>query len=78
MASIKKMLGISLSFQLFFATSNCLAHFVNLVPNKDLCLMGKTNDVRDIRSESAAAPEVLKPKQKDQCLYFRHTALLGK
>jgi len=38
--------------------SNHLAHFVDLVPNKEFYLMGSTNDVKDIRSESAAAPKV--------------------
>ncbi|XP_059869359.1 uncharacterized protein [Delphinus delphis] len=38
----------------FYAMSNCLAHFVSLVPNKEFYLMGRTNDVKDIRSEPAA------------------------
>ena len=41
----------------FYAMSNRLAHFVNLVPNKEFYLMGRTNDVKDIRSEPAA-PEI--------------------
>ena len=41
----------------FYAMSSHLAHFVSLVPNKEFYLMGRTNDVKDIRSEPAA-PEV--------------------
>ncbi|TKC41705.1 hypothetical protein EI555_005006, partial [Monodon monoceros] len=38
----------------FYAMSNRLAHFINLVPNKEFYLMGRSNDVKDIRSERAA------------------------
>lgn len=38
----------------FYAMSNRLAHFVSLVPNKEFYLMGRTNDVKEIRSEPAA------------------------
>ena len=38
----------------FYAMSNRLAHFVNLVPNKEFYLMGRANDVKEIRSEPAA------------------------
>ena len=38
----------------FYAMSNRLAHFVSLVPNKEFYLMGRSNDVKDIRSEPAA------------------------
>ena len=41
----------------FYAMSNRLAHFVSLVPKKEFYLMGRTNDVKDIRSEPAA-PEI--------------------
>lgn len=37
----------------FYAMFNCLANFVNLVPNKEFYLMGRTNNVKDIKSESA-------------------------
>lgn len=38
----------------FYAMSNCLANFVSLVPNKEFYLMGRTSDVKDIKSDSAA------------------------
>ena len=41
----------------FYAMSNRLAHFVSLVPNKEFYLMGRTNVVKDTRSEPAA-PEI--------------------
>ena len=31
----------------FYAMSNCLAHFVNLVPNKEFYFMGRTSDVKE-------------------------------
>ncbi|XP_049751790.1 uncharacterized protein LOC126082813 [Elephas maximus indicus] len=38
----------------FFAMSNRLAHFVNLVPNKEFYLIGRISNVKDSRSEPAA------------------------
>lgn len=38
----------------FYAVSNNLAHVVSLVPNKEFYVMDRSNDVQDIRSESAA------------------------
>ncbi|XP_019584710.1 uncharacterized protein LOC109446079 [Rhinolophus sinicus] len=38
----------------FYAMSNCLANFVSLVPNKEFYLMGRTSDVKDIKSDPAA------------------------
>ena len=45
------------AISVFYAMSNHLAHFVNLVPNKEFYLMGRTNVVKDTRSEPAA-PEI--------------------
>lgn len=37
----------------FYAMSNRLANFVNLVPNKEFYFIGRTSDVKDIKSELA-------------------------
>ena len=42
------------AISVFYAMSNHLAHFANLVPNKEFYWMGWINDVKDTRSEPAA------------------------
>ena len=42
------------AISVFYAMSNHLAHFANLVPSKEFYWMGWINDVKDTRSEPAA------------------------
>ncbi|XP_058528695.1 uncharacterized protein LOC101516246 [Ochotona princeps] len=38
----------------FYAMSNRLANFVNLVPNKEFYFIGRTSEVKDVKSEPAS------------------------
>ncbi|XP_053424455.1 uncharacterized protein LOC128569858 [Nycticebus coucang] len=38
----------------FYAMCNRLAQFVNLIPNKEFYMMGRTSDVKDVKSELTA------------------------
>lgn len=38
----------------FYAMSNRLANFVNLVPNKEFYFIGRTSEVKDVKSKPAS------------------------